>query len=126
MTERKRFSWLSLAAADEFAADSHTFSLRPPPPVDQVEEFFASLAWTTRTEWVGVDYDIEPTTELIVHPSVRNGDDIGVVLRGEGWRCTRNGGCGYEDLAGLRMRPTVVEIVDLEATVAKLSTAGAA
>lgn len=122
LPERKPFSWLSLAAAEEFAADSHTFSLRPPPPVDHIERFFAGLQWTTRTTWSSDRYEITPTTELLVHPSIRSGGDFGVVLRGEGWRCTRNGGCGHEDLAGQVMRRGSVEIVDLAATVAKLST----
>jgi hypothetical protein len=119
--ERKRFSWLSPAAATEFSADSRTFNRRQ-AELKAVEAFFAGLRWTTRTTWSSDRFDITPTTELLVHPSVRSGDDVGVVLRGQGWRCTRNGSCGHEDLTGQLMRRGTVEIDDLDATVAKLST----
>lgn len=87
-----------------------------------IDRFFAGLSWkTVFGDWVGADYEIAPTTELLIHPSIRNDSTIGTVLRGEGWRCTTES-CGHEDLTGLRMRRSSIEIVDLEATVAKLST----
>ncbi|MDV8076509.1 hypothetical protein R4P47_08065 [Rhodococcus sp. IEGM 1370] len=119
--ERTRFSWLSRGAAAEFAAESVTRNRRR-ADLEAVDRFFAGLQWTMRTTWSSDRYEITPTTELLVHPSIRSGGDFGVVLRGEGWRCTRNGGCGYEDLAGQVMRRGSVEIVDLAATVTKLST----
>lgn len=90
------------------------------------EAFFAGLVWkVVLGEWVGTEYELEFTSDhYIVLPEYGNVSH-GKVLRGEGWRCTDNS-CGLEDLTGQRVHREHVELVDLGATVAKLSAAGTA
>ncbi|WP_143536568.1 hypothetical protein [Rhodococcus sp. 05-2254-6] len=116
---------------DRFAEAEHHHSACQTATADDstisssIEAFFAGLSWkVVLGEWVGTEYELEFTSDhYIVLPEYGNVAH-GKVLRGEGYRCTDNS-CGFEDLTGQRVHRERVELVDLEATIARL-TAGAA
>lgn len=118
-------------AMDRFAEAKHHHNAHQTATPDNntitssMEAFFAGLSWkVVLGEWVGTEYEIEFTSDrYIVLPDYGNVAH-GKVLRGQGWRCTDNS-CGLEDLTGQRVHRERVELVDLEATIARL-TAGVA